>query len=532
MTVNLVSDADVRAVSIVGKGANRKRFFLTKAEGEQAEPLPSAERLVKAADWSAVYCVVAEPGWHESPGSAPGTDQSVEDRWASEDEIRKAAHRFMANGGLVTKMHESLEPYGQLVENAVALADFTVDGETIRKGSWYIAIEPTDEGKAAIEKGEFTGVSIEGLARREEVEKAGNNPHDHPKEPFSESKTSNWVARVGGLPPYIQHVAHALVDSGHPESKAISMAVGIVRNWSEGKGKVGKPVQAAAAKAIAEWEAKKAKAKVKKGTDESEVEAWLATLEGSGEGSPTVKTVDDTAQKSFLRKLAEKLGIEMDETEEVAKANLTFGAIVTQREFEDALPDAFSAFRESVYRAFFPDPQEGFDPNAHLSQSCDEFKEWCLSMLDKVPVSKEDRAEALGVEVTPDGSTIETRKKDGDMALTDAERQEFDGLKKAVEEMPATITAALAKALGGGGAEDADPTPESVAKAIKDLRGADESEVEARVAKIEADIKKLAEGDSSQTGDDGDEPVQKQDAEAIAKAFKKEGVNPALAGVL
>ncbi|HEX4305305.1 MAG TPA: XkdF-like putative serine protease domain-containing protein [Solirubrobacterales bacterium] len=169
MPVNLVSGADIKAISIVGKGANRKRFFLTKAEGDAAEPLPSVERLLKAADWSAVYCVVAEPDWHESPGM--GADQSVEDRWASEDEIRKAAHRFMANGGLVTKMHESLEPYGQLVENAVALDDFTVDGEVIRKGSWYIAIEPSDEGKAAIEKGGFTGVSIEGLAVRELVEK-------------------------------------------------------------------------------------------------------------------------------------------------------------------------------------------------------------------------------------------------------------------------------------------------------------------------------------------------------------------------
>lgn len=108
MPVNLISDADIRAISIVGKGANRKRFFLTKADGDAAEPLPTTERLLKAADWSAVYCVVAEPEWHESPGVAPGTDQSIEDRWASDDEIRKAAHRFMANGGLVTKMHESL----------------------------------------------------------------------------------------------------------------------------------------------------------------------------------------------------------------------------------------------------------------------------------------------------------------------------------------------------------------------------------------------------------------------------------------
>jgi hypothetical protein len=80
--------------------------------------------------------------------------------------------------------------------------------------------------------------------------------------PFSTSRTSNWVAKEGGLPKYIRMVAHALVRQGKSESRAISMAIGIVRNWAEGKGKgVSPKVKAAAAKAIAEWEAKRAHAK-------------------------------------------------------------------------------------------------------------------------------------------------------------------------------------------------------------------------------------------------------------------------------
>lgn len=89
----------------------------------------------------------------------------------------------------------------------------------------------------------------------------GNNPHDKGAEPFSTSKTSNWVARAGGLPTYIQHVAHAFTEKGTPESEAIKKAVGIVRNWSEGKQGVGDAVKAAAAKAMAEWDAKRAKSK-------------------------------------------------------------------------------------------------------------------------------------------------------------------------------------------------------------------------------------------------------------------------------
>jgi hypothetical protein len=167
MRFNAIRNANIHAIAIVDKGANRKTFFLRKADAENSSPLGYG-RMVKAEDWSAVYCVVAEPGWAENSGIG-GPD--LDDVWASEEEIRKAAHQFMANGGLVNKMHESLEPYGQLVENAVALADFTVNGETIRKGSWYIAITPSADGKVAIEKGEFTGVSIEGTAVREMVEK-------------------------------------------------------------------------------------------------------------------------------------------------------------------------------------------------------------------------------------------------------------------------------------------------------------------------------------------------------------------------
>lgn len=71
-----------------------------------------------------------------------------------------------------------------------------------------------------------------------------------------------WHHKGRQLPAYIQHVAHHLIGQGHDESKAIEMAVGIVRNWAEGHdgrgNKTHPDVQAAAAKAMAEWEALKA----------------------------------------------------------------------------------------------------------------------------------------------------------------------------------------------------------------------------------------------------------------------------------
>lgn len=83
-------------------------------------------------------------------------------------------------------------------------------------------------------------------------------------EPFSASKTSNWVARGGGLPDYIQHIAHDLVEKrGKTESEAIAMAIGIVKRWARGGGNVDAGTRAAASKAVAEWEALKAKNAVK-----------------------------------------------------------------------------------------------------------------------------------------------------------------------------------------------------------------------------------------------------------------------------
>lgn len=169
-----LKDVEVSAISLVKQGANGKRIALLKSGDESKPELLHVDRLIKsgADDWSTLYCVVAEPGTVEGGGALapPGT----EDVWASEDEIAKAAHSFMANGGLINSEHqdvllgEEFKAFGQLVENAVALDDITVPGttEVIAKGSWYIGVEPTDAGKAMVDSGEITGVSLQGDCTR------------------------------------------------------------------------------------------------------------------------------------------------------------------------------------------------------------------------------------------------------------------------------------------------------------------------------------------------------------------------------
>jgi exo-beta-1,3-glucanase (GH17 family) len=56
------------------------------------------------------------------------------------------------------------------------------------------------------------------------------------------------------LPAYIQNIRNALMRAGHDESSAHALAIGAVRRWASGKGKVTPEVRQAAAKAVEEFE--------------------------------------------------------------------------------------------------------------------------------------------------------------------------------------------------------------------------------------------------------------------------------------
>lgn len=165
----ILKDASITAISLVDRGANLKKIFLYKRADDATPDTASANpgalwesQLIKAGrapdEWSTFYCVVAVPNEVDQQG----------DVWTA-DEIRKAAHDFVEGGGLINFMHKTMEPVGKLVESSIALEEMRVNGEHIPKGSWYIAVRPNPEMKKAIERGEVTGISVQGSARREPV---------------------------------------------------------------------------------------------------------------------------------------------------------------------------------------------------------------------------------------------------------------------------------------------------------------------------------------------------------------------------
>lgn len=80
----------------------------------------------------------------------------------------------------------------------------------------------------------------------------------------------NWVDKAGGLPSYIERIAkHLHYEQGMEISRAIAVAVNTVKRWAAGgtvtehgtTRHISPKTQALAAKAVAEWEAKKARSK-------------------------------------------------------------------------------------------------------------------------------------------------------------------------------------------------------------------------------------------------------------------------------
>ena len=70
----------------------------------------------------------------------------------------------------------------------------------------------------------------------------------------------NWIEKKGGnLPPYVRKVARGIMKSGKTKSQAIAIAISRIKKWAAGGDNVDADTKAKAAKALAEWEALKAK---------------------------------------------------------------------------------------------------------------------------------------------------------------------------------------------------------------------------------------------------------------------------------
>lgn len=119
------------------------------------------------------------------------------------------------------------------------------------------------------------------------------------------SPKKNWVENEGGLPNYICQIAKSVMKSGKSKSSAIAIAVSRVKKWAAGGDGVEADTKAKAAKAVAQWEKMKAKAKggnLVRASREDGSE-YLITLSDASFNVDSVRTAWQ-AQRDAARKAA------------------------------------------------------------------------------------------------------------------------------------------------------------------------------------------------------------------------------------
>ena len=126
------------------------------------------------------------------------------------------------------------------------------------------------------------------------------------------SPKKNWVEQVGGLPSYIERVAkHLHYEKGYPISRAIATAINHAKKMCStgrafgGKVSVSGKARAVACKAVADWEAKKARSK---GKSVSEA-AWMEPREPLS-----------AEQFQEIGRLIRQSGLTKDEAHEIAES--------------------------------------------------------------------------------------------------------------------------------------------------------------------------------------------------------------------
>jgi DNA adenine methylase len=84
-------------------------------------------------------------------------------------EVRKAAHLWMEEyGGLGLQHSVRVDDRVKVLETYVAPADFELEGEKVKKGTWLMAVRILDDAIwADVKAGRLTGFSIGGSARRQ-----------------------------------------------------------------------------------------------------------------------------------------------------------------------------------------------------------------------------------------------------------------------------------------------------------------------------------------------------------------------------
>ena len=132
---------------------------IARAETRKAEIAKTyevGEFIIKAEDERFVYGIVLEPE----------TVDAQKDIYSA-DEVRTAAHKFMAEFQNIGIQHTELAKQVRILESFLAPDEFSVGERVIKAGTWILAVRVLSDALwKDVKAGDFTGFSIGGSAIR------------------------------------------------------------------------------------------------------------------------------------------------------------------------------------------------------------------------------------------------------------------------------------------------------------------------------------------------------------------------------
>ncbi len=159
-------DIEVAVISLVNKGANKKRIIF-KSQDLPDEPTLNRNIEIRKTveDERMVYGIVYAPDEIDTDGHT-----------ASAEEIKKASENFMKAGRTtsIDKQHNYATDEGFVSENWITKeGDRQFPDDPV--GSWAVGIKvEKDETWDAVKSGEITGISLAGMAVMEDLTKIEN----------------------------------------------------------------------------------------------------------------------------------------------------------------------------------------------------------------------------------------------------------------------------------------------------------------------------------------------------------------------
>lgn len=149
-----IKDIEVEFVSLVDRGANKKKFLIKKSEDGKDKIELNVEIMKNLNEEKQIVTgIVYEPNELDS-----------HDEYMETEDIEKAAYNFLTKYRKIDEQHNFVQSENEVVESWISKNNEKINGEPIKKGTWLMSVKiNNDDVWAKIKNGDITGFSLAGV---------------------------------------------------------------------------------------------------------------------------------------------------------------------------------------------------------------------------------------------------------------------------------------------------------------------------------------------------------------------------------